>query len=134
MLPNAKAGVQQVKRAGGGLEGWRPEGFGRFVPTDLESFSPPLYNSPLLALCYYADERRAEVATKLTGGAKASGGAAGSKDVSKDVYLRLPEGLKARLRALTDRSHRSLNMEAVVAIEAWVNNQESLTGRKKEGR
>ena len=53
---------------------------------------------------------------------------------SKDIYLRMPEGLKARLKALTGRSHRSLNMEAVVAIEAWVNEQENATSTKDKDK
>jgi hypothetical protein len=48
----------------------------------------------------------------------------------KDVYLRLPKGLKDRLKALTVRSRRSMNMEAVVAIEAWVYMQEKAAGKK----
>ncbi len=52
------------------------------------------------------------------------------KGGSKDVYLRLPAGLKARLKALTGRTRRSLNMEVVVALEAWVSTQEKATAKK----
>ena len=58
----------------------------------------------------------------------------GKKGGGKDVYLRLPEGLKARLVALTGRSRRSMNMEAVVALEAWVNEQEKTTNKKGDRR
>jgi predicted transcriptional regulator len=47
------------------------------------------------------------------------------KEGHEVLFVEVPEELKERLRVLADRNHRSMNGEAVVAIERYVAAEEA---------
>jgi plasmid stability protein len=61
------------------------------------------------------------------------------KEGHEVLFVEVPEGLKERLRVVADRNHRSMNGEAVVAIERYVVAEEAAqpaepTAQKTKGK